>query len=77
MNKYRFRDSDALALDPARGRHEASGQTRTHLLSHVSKHKKRDKALEIVFDPKAHKYVYLVVLCVCNMLLYACIRVLK
>lgn len=26
--------------------------------AYLNKHKKRDKALEVVFDPKAHKWVF-------------------
>ena len=38
----RFRDEDMLA-------HKGGGD------SHVAKRKQRNKALEIVFDPKSHK----------------------
>lgn len=43
MGKYR--ETDALAYQPSGGQ----------AANYVSKHKQRNKALEIVFDPKDHK----------------------
>jgi hypothetical protein len=48
----RFLDEDALAVDPARGRHDPSAYQTQH---HTTKHKQRNKGLEIVFDPQSHK----------------------
>lgn len=49
--KFLFREVDALAHDPSRVAGEGPA------INYVQKGKKRVKGAEVVFDPKAHKWV--------------------
>ena len=51
-NMGKYRDFDALAYEP-----KIQGDDDHIAMNHVTKRHKKDKGIEVVFDPAHHKYV--------------------